>query len=472
MLLPELPTVIGGKYRPLGVIGVGSMGVVYSVEHIITGEHLALKVMTSHHGASREAIERFKREARASAKIKSEHVVRVLDADVAPELDRAPYLVMDLLEGTDLEKASADQPVARPIVVEWLRQVARVLDKAHRIGITHRDLKPENLFLTHREDGRALIKILDFGIAKIAAESTGTTQSGQILGTPLYMSPEQARGDALLIGPPADLYALGLIAYKLLTGAPYWNATSVAGIIGQVLYEPMTPPSERGCSLGAEFDQWFLRACHREVAHRFGTAVEQIEALANAVGVPADVRSDTLKSNPGASGDGMLALATPGGSGGLRPETATMAQSGGTLVSSSSETSQGKTVPTRRKRGRAIFYGIMSAAAVASVLVIVFHRKEPAAPAAVLVKPAALGNESVSFNAISEPLVPPVIPPPPAEITASPALPSKDAPPPLASAVAANAAKRREPLKAAPARSAGGGASQKSFANDPLGDQK
>ncbi len=470
MLLPELPAVIGGKYRPLGVIGVGSMGVVYSVEHTVTGEHLALKVMTSHHGASREAIERFKREARASAKIKSEHVVRVIDADVAPELDRAPYLVMDLLEGTDLEKASADQPIAAPMVIEWLRQVGRVLDKAHRLGITHRDLKPENLFLTHRENGTPLIKILDFGIAKIAAESTGTTQSGQILGTPLYMSPEQARGDPLMIGPPADLYALGLIAYKLLTGAPYWNATSVAGIIGQVLYEPMTAPSARGCTFGAEFDQWFLRACHREAAHRFGTAVEQVEALAKALGVPPDTRSDSLKSNPGASGDALVAPPNPGGSGGLRPETATIAQSGGTLVSSSSETSHGKALPSRRRRTRAVFYGVMSAAALSSVLVMLFHRKEPAPPAAVLVKPAALADESVSLNAVSLPLQPPVIPPP---LLEPPAPPSKAAPP-VASAAAGNSGRRKESIKAAPARSAAGGAtrSEKSFANDPLGDQK
>src|SRR5882724_59859 len=277
MILPELPALIGGKYRPLGIIGEGAMGIVYSVEHAQTGELLALKVMTAHHGATRDAIERFKREARASAKIKSEHVVRVIDADVAPELDRAPYLVMDFLDGMDLEKASSDQPTAPAVVLDWLRQISRALDKAHRIGITHRDLKPENLFLTHREDGTPLIKILDFGIAKISAESTGTTQSGQILGTPLYMSPEQARGDAVHIGPSSDLYALGLIAYKLLTGNPYWTATSVAGIIGQVLYEPMLRPSARGCWLGGEFDEWFARACNREAAHRFGSASEQVE---------------------------------------------------------------------------------------------------------------------------------------------------------------------------------------------------
>ena len=135
MIPPDLPDLIGGKYRPLGVIGVGAMGIVYSVEHTLTGEQLAVKVMTSHHGASREAIERFKREARASSKIKSEHVVRVIDADVAPELDRAPYLVMDLLEGTDLEKAAGDQPVALTIFVDvFFRRRFFDTNNFHQIG--------------------------------------------------------------------------------------------------------------------------------------------------------------------------------------------------------------------------------------------------------------------------------------------------------------------------------------------------
>src|SRR5215468_4226889 len=138
MIPSDLPALIGGKYRPLGVIGEGAMGIVYSVEHTLIGEQLVLKVMTVHHGATRDAIERFKREARASAKIKSEYVVRIIDVDVAPELDRAPYLVMDLLDGTDLEKAAGDQPVAPIYVIEWMRQIGRALDKAHRLGITHR----------------------------------------------------------------------------------------------------------------------------------------------------------------------------------------------------------------------------------------------------------------------------------------------------------------------------------------------
>ena len=156
MSVPDLPARIGGKYRPLRLLGKGGMGVVYEVEHEHTGQRLALKVLTQQPGAS---VERFKREARAASLIKSDHIVRVTDADVAPELEGAPFLVMELLDGQDLERATGDTPASPADVVEWLRQVARALGKAHDAGLVHRDLKPENLFLTR--DGR--VKILDFG---------------------------------------------------------------------------------------------------------------------------------------------------------------------------------------------------------------------------------------------------------------------------------------------------------------------
>jgi len=475
MTLVELPELIGGKYRPLGILGEGAMGIVYSVEHILTGEQLALKVMTSHHGATRDAIERFKREARASAKIKSEHVVRIIDADVAPELDRAPYLVMDLLEGTDLEKACGDQPVAPAVMLEWLRQIARALEKAHRIGIVHRDLKPENLFLTYREDGRPLIKILDFGIAKIAAESTGTTQSGQILGTPLYMSPEQARGDPAHIGPSSDLYALGLIAYKLLIGTPYWNATSVAGIIGQVLYEPMSPPSLHGSPFGPEFDQWFLRACNRDASVRFNSAVEQVELLARAIGLPTiETGLDALRSNPGASADGFIGPGTQV-SPGVGHGSETIAQSSNTLVSSSSSTG-GRMMnphPTRRK---AVFITMIPAVILVIIGIVMFSRKEPAPVSTVL------ATQAPAAPAATHPSPPPAptAAPPKASTEAAPTELAGSSAKPGVMAVAVPAqgvAKRKEPpgarpIPARPTPTPGTARSERTGTNDPLGDQK
>ncbi len=280
----DLPARIGGKYRPVRLLGRGGMGVVYEVEHEHTGQRLALKLLTQQPGAS---VERFRREARAASLIKSDHIVRVTDAGLAPELGDTPFLVMELLDGQDLERATGDRPASPSDVVEWLRQVARALVKAHDAGLVHRDLKPENLFLTRGDSGEPLVKILDFGIAKMmAAEASLLTASDAFLGTPGYMAPEQTDSR----GPPvtfrADLYTLGLIAFKLLTGRIYWRSGSLAQLLSQILAEPMPAPSERGSTFGPAFDAWFLRGCDRDPEKRFASASEQIEALAVALGLP------------------------------------------------------------------------------------------------------------------------------------------------------------------------------------------
>jgi eukaryotic-like serine/threonine-protein kinase len=330
---PSLPDIIASRYMPVRLIAQGGMGAVYEVEHVRTGEHLALKVMLSGVGASTEALGRFKREARASARIKSDHVVRVIDADVAPELDGAPFLVMELLEGSDLErKAGAEQPVPGA-VVGWLRQVGVAIDKAHRLGIIHRDLKPQNLFLTSREDGTPMVKVLDFGIVKMTEDGTGATGSGQILGTPQYMAPEQVSATAQ-ITPAVDRYALGLVAYRLLTGESYY-AGDVMNILAQLLHEPLRLPSERHPDLGTAFDAWFARACHRSPGERFTSASEQVEALAVALGLPS-----------------------------LATET------------SSGARAAGLTGPTTRRRSRvAIALGVVAALAAGSIAVMVIARR-------------------------------------------------------------------------------------------------
>ena len=281
---PSLPAVIASRYVPVRLIAQGGMGAVYEVEHERTGERLALKVLLSGVGASAEALGRFKREARASARIKSDHVVRVIDADVAPELGGAPFLVMELLEGRDLERQAAAERPTPGTVVDWLRQVAVAIDKAHRLGIVHRDLKPENLFLTSREDGTPIVKVLDFGIVKMTEDGTGATGSGQILGTPKYMAPEQV-SSTTRITPAADRYALGLVAYRLLTGESYYWG-DVLTILAQLLHEPLRRPSQRHPDLGIAIDAWFARACHRSPEERFASASEQVEALSGALGLP------------------------------------------------------------------------------------------------------------------------------------------------------------------------------------------
>jgi len=315
MDVSELPPLIAGRYRPVKKLGEGNMGFIFEVEHERTGERLALKLMRTHVIAGATLLERFKREARAAARIKSDHVVRVIDADAAHELGDTLFMVMELLEGMDLDKAAAGIPQSPAVVVEWLRQAALGLDKAHQLGIVHRDLKPENLFLTRNERGDPRVKILDFGIAKTLEDAPGTTQSGQLLGTPLFMSPEQARTTDE-VGPAADRYALGLIAYKLLSGVDYWeSAPNVAGIIAQILYHPMVPPSARGVEFGDAFDAWFARACNRDPSARFGSSMELVEALGRALGLRVShtsVPSVSYGRIPVVAMDGLL-IATPDG---------------------------------------------------------------------------------------------------------------------------------------------------------------
>ena len=280
----NLPKTLAGRYLPVRFIGRGGTGIVYEVEHARTGERLALKALPSGAGVTGEVLERFKREARASVRIKSEHVVRVIDADVAPELEGAPFIVMELLEGKDLERMTAGSRTEPALVVAWLRQIAVAVDKAHALGIVHRDLKPENLFLAKREDGSSIVKILDFGIVKMIEDGNWITASDEILGTPRYMAPEQATAGAP-VTPATDRYALGLVAFRLLVGESYYRG-DVVSIVGRLLHEPLQPPSQRHPELGSAFDAWFARACHRSPTERFASAAEQIEALGAALGVP------------------------------------------------------------------------------------------------------------------------------------------------------------------------------------------
>jgi len=246
--------VVAGRYRVERQIGAGGVGSVYLVRHVHTDEELALKVLQTHALKDASAVERFRKEARAPARIASEHVTRVTDADTAPDLDNAPFLVMELLRGRDLTQLVAEGgPLAPPLVVELLRQAARALDKAHGMGIVHRDLKPDNLFLTQREDGSPCIKLLDFGIARIAdgAPAEMKTQAGLVFGTPGYMAPEQMTGEVDLISPASDIWAMGLVAFYLLVGRDYWSAGTLMALYARILSEPILPPSQRGSTSGS-----------------------------------------------------------------------------------------------------------------------------------------------------------------------------------------------------------------------------
>jgi serine/threonine-protein kinase len=424
------------------------MGTVYLVEHLHTGEQLALKLL--HAGAAvAENVERFKREARASARIKSESVVRVTDADVAPELDGAPFLVMELLVGEDLEQLierAGAQPFHR--VVWMLAGVARALDKAHAIGIVHRDLKPENLFLHRLDDGREIVKIVDFGISKMtgAAGAAGgvsaakMTQTGAIFGTPYYMAPEQAKGDHARIGPSTDMWAIGLIAHRLLSGQGYWTAQTLAELMVQLLAEPLAPPSRGAPWLPPSFDAWFMRSCERDASLRWGSVTQQIAELAGALGV-----GEPFGLSQSASPVGALGGSAPSGTAPRSPVAAVTGTSASqppfphTTTGSLTRTIHG---PSNRRSTMAVVAGVLGFLGIAGAVVTaaILHRApspQPPQPAVATMSasapPAAILAPSGGSSS-----APSAVPSPPAVVTAPPPAsatpPAAQTPPPLSSA--------------------------------------
>jgi serine/threonine-protein kinase len=281
-----LGTVVAGRYRVQRRLGEGGMGSVYAVEHVHTGQELALKVLNPKMVKDQVALERFRREARAPARIQSDHVVQVTDADVASELAGIPFLVMELLRGQSFDEVLEHQ-LPRTDTLVYLQQMARALDKAATLGIVHRDIKPENLFLTRRDDGTPCVKLLDFGIAKLTqgSESVASkTATGAIFGTPLYMAPEQILGQPDKICAQTDVWALGIMAHRMLLGTEPWTAETLPHLVAQIAYEPLPVPSARGSKLGAEFDEWFAACCAREPGARFASAGDAVNALAVALG--------------------------------------------------------------------------------------------------------------------------------------------------------------------------------------------
>jgi eukaryotic-like serine/threonine-protein kinase len=271
--MARMPELIAGRYRVLRPLGRGGMGAVHEVEHVQTGERLALKVLFSDR-PSPEVIERFRREALVTARLASEHVLRIVEADTAPELDGMPFLVTELLVGEDLRAVLARRGAFPPAEArDILTDAAEGVACAHAMGVIHRDLKPENLFLHRRPDGSWTVKVLDFGVARELG-GDGLTATGDFVGTPHYTPPEQVKGLRGAVGPGVDVWAFALIAVELLTGRSYWTEPSVADVVVKILYEPMRPPG-----ISPAFDAWFMRSCAPEPADRWRTVEEQMQAL-------------------------------------------------------------------------------------------------------------------------------------------------------------------------------------------------
>jgi eukaryotic-like serine/threonine-protein kinase len=276
--------VIAGKYRLEEEIGKGSMGTVYRAVHVTLGQRVAIKLISSEHSQSTEARKRFSVEAKAAAKLRSRHVVQVYDDGETPEGN--PYIVLEYLDGETLEQRlerEHDIPIADAVRIA--NHVGRALARAHAQGIVHRDLKPANIFLVKSEDDEVgwIAKVLDFGIAKLESSEKGTTQAGTVLGTPLFMSPEQVRG-ASSVDHRADLYSLGMCLYHMLTGDFAFYSPNYSDVLISICTQPLPLIRAKAPWVSEAVEQWFQRACAKEPLERFQSADEMTEALSAAAG--------------------------------------------------------------------------------------------------------------------------------------------------------------------------------------------
>lgn len=296
-------TLVGGKFRVTKEIGRGGMAVVYEAENVDIGKRVAVKILSAELLSSRVVRERFLREARAAAAIRSPYICDVYDSGVFEE---RPFLVMELLEGESLyDLMTRVRRIDLQTTLTVATHTARGLAKAHEANIVHRDLKPENIFLTKTEDGTILAKILDFGLAKFYAPTGGDaaqarlTREGALFGTPAYMSPEQAKGQGE-VDLRADLWALGCIVYECLTAQTVWNVEQgVAMILAQIAGAPIPRPSRLRPDLPPAFDEWFAKALDRDPSKRFQTARELADALGEALDPRHGPRSMPALSTPG-----------------------------------------------------------------------------------------------------------------------------------------------------------------------------
>ncbi len=287
---PLIGQTLDGRLRVLRRIGEGGMGTVYVAEHVGLGKQVAVKVLNAQYAGQADVVGRLHSEARHASAIHNEHIVAVFDIGTTQE--GRPYVVMEFLHGESLaERLRRCRILSEADTLHIGRQLASALAAAHKSGIVHRDIKPENIFLCPRDD-RDFVKVLDFGISKALSTGSGSpgeppvqladprlTRTGAILGTPLYMSPEQVRGESL--DHRVDIYALGIVFYECLTGSVPFLAPSYLAVVAKILTEMAEPPSLRSPerALPPALEQIVLRAMAHQKEARYPSMDALLEDL-------------------------------------------------------------------------------------------------------------------------------------------------------------------------------------------------
>ncbi|MEO7097535.1 MAG: protein kinase, partial [Polyangiales bacterium] len=277
-------------------LGRGGMGSIWIADHLALETPVAVKFMAPELVANSEVRARFAREAAAASQVKSPHVVQMLDHGVTP--DGVPFIAMELLQGEDLAHRVKRRGLLTPQQLSLvLTQTAKALGKAHERGIVHRDIKPENIFLCETDDDEIFIKVLDFGIAKASDSLSSSTKTGSVMGTAYYMSPEQIVG-AKSMDHRTDVWALGVVTFEMMTGVKPFDGETIGALTLAIHGAPMPRPTAHLPGAAPAFDEWFARACSRDVTQRFQSAKELAKAFHAIVhGEPARRSAD--QTSPG-----------------------------------------------------------------------------------------------------------------------------------------------------------------------------
>ena len=275
-----LGRVLGGRYRLLERLGQGGMGTVYRATHTLMDKPVALKILRAELATDAEAVARFHREARSASRLDHDHCIRVTDFGQSD--DGLLFLVMELLDGYSLSYVTRRGPVPAARAAAIGVAIGEALQHAHDAGIIHRDLKPDNVFLARRARGREIVKVLDFGLAKLASDSAlgpSITRDGTVFGTPEYMAPEQAEGEKL--DGRTDVYALGVILYQLVCGeVPFKSSNFVALLTKQVSEAPTAPRDRRpDLEIPPGLELVIMKCLAKRREDRYATAGEVADAL-------------------------------------------------------------------------------------------------------------------------------------------------------------------------------------------------
>ncbi|HTR56021.1 MAG TPA: serine/threonine-protein kinase [Kofleriaceae bacterium] len=271
----EPGSLLASKYRIERVLGRGGMGVVVEAEHLELRAPVALKFLTDRYTDRADVVERFLREARAAAKLRSVHACRV--SDVGRLDDGTPYIVMEMLVGRDLARAlREDGPLDTATAADYVAQACDAVAEAHAAGIVHRDLKPGNLFVTRQRDGAALIKVLDFGVAKVESEQEhAITSARAVIGSPSYMAPEQLRS-ARAADARSDIWSLGVILHQAACGKPPFQGETIADLAIRAATEPLPPL----LGVPPAYAAIVARCLEKQPDQRFQSAAALADALA------------------------------------------------------------------------------------------------------------------------------------------------------------------------------------------------